>query len=179
MLPTFITPEMFFPFQASMNAYAFNLRTRTLNSLLNNLIQIPTTFLMGYILDSERFGSRKRRAFIGISIDAIWITGTYIAQTIWLSKWKFNRAIGGPEIDVHDAAYGGAVIIYMLYAAQYGIFQNVVLWILGTLTNDPHKTAAMGGLFVGGKISVQTEIYRKLTFVTFSFIRRYSHILWC
>jgi len=36
-----------------------------------------------------------------------------------------------------------------MYAAQYGIFQNVVLYVLGTLTNEPRKTAAIGGLFVG------------------------------
>ena len=27
----------------------------------------------------------------------------------------------------------------------------VVIYVLGTLTNEPRKTAAMGGLFVGGK----------------------------
>lgn len=153
MLPCFFTPEVFFPFQASMNAYAFNLRTRTLNSLLNNLIQIPLTMGFGYILDNEKFGSRKKRAFIGITFDAVWITSTYIAQTIWLASWKFDRSIPGPSIDCMDPAYAGAVVIYMCYAAQYGIFQNMVLYVLGTLTNQPRNSADMGGLFVGGKYS--------------------------
>ena len=47
LLPTFFTPELFFPLQASMNAYAFSLRTRPLNSVLTSFIQIPTTFAMG------------------------------------------------------------------------------------------------------------------------------------
>lgn len=76
MLPAFFTPEIFFPFQSSMNAYVFNLRTRTLNTLLNNLIQIPTTLGLGFMLDNEKLGSRRRRAFIGITVDMIWITGT-------------------------------------------------------------------------------------------------------
>lgn len=58
-----------------MNAYAFNLRTRVLNSLLNNLIQIPTTLGLGFLLDNERLGTRRERAMIGITIDAVWITG--------------------------------------------------------------------------------------------------------
>ena len=58
-----------------MNAYAFNLRTRVLNSLLNNLIQIPTTLGLGFLLDNERLGTRRKRAMIGITIDAVWITG--------------------------------------------------------------------------------------------------------
>lgn len=71
----FFTPEVFFPFQASLNAYAFNLRTRVLNSLLNNLIQIPTVLGLGFLLDNEKLGTRRRRAMIGITIDAVWITG--------------------------------------------------------------------------------------------------------
>jgi len=87
MIPTFFTPGLFFPLQASMNAYACNLRTRSLNSVLTSAIQVPTTFAMGYILDNEKLGRRRTRAFIGIGIDAVWITGAYIAQTIWLSSW--------------------------------------------------------------------------------------------
>jgi len=153
LLPCMFVPEMFFPFQASLNAYAFNLRTRVLNSLLNNLIQIPTSLFLGYILDNENIGSRRKRAFIGITFDTVWIVGTYIAQTVWLASWKFDRSVPGPMIDCTDSAYAGAVVIYMLYAAQYGIFQNMVIYILGTLTNEPRKSAAMGGLCVGGKLT--------------------------
>lgn len=124
LLPCLFAAEMFFPFQASMNAYVFNLRTRILNSLLNNLIQIPTCLFLGWILDNERFGTRKTRALIGITFDAVWITGTYIAQTAWLASWKFDRSVSGPMIDCTDPAYAGAVIIYILYAAQYGIVSN-------------------------------------------------------
>ncbi|RFU31056.1 hypothetical protein B7463_g5272, partial [Scytalidium lignicola] len=149
MLPTFFAPEMFFPLQSSINAYAFSLRTRSLNAVLGSFIQIPTSVAMGYILDNEKFGRRKTRAFIGIAIDAIWITGAYIAQTVWLASWKFDRSVEGPSIDVSDAAYPGAIIIYLFYATQYGIFQNLVIWLFGTLTNDPPRQSAMGGLFVG------------------------------
>ncbi|KAK5727817.1 hypothetical protein LTR17_012475 [Elasticomyces elasticus] len=105
LVPCMVAPEMFFPFQASMNAYAFNLRTRVLNSMLNNLIQIPTCLFLGWILDNEKLGTRKRRACFGITFVAVWILGAYVAQT--------------------------------------------VLYVLGTLTNEPRKTAAIGGLFVG------------------------------
>ncbi|EXJ89091.1 hypothetical protein A1O3_02155 [Capronia epimyces CBS 606.96] len=163
LIPTMFAPEVFFPLQASINAYAFNLRTRTLNSLLNNLIQIPVTIGMGLVLDREKLGTRKVRAFIGITIDAVWITGAYIAQTIWLSSWKFDRSVPGPSIDVRDKAYAGAVVIYMLYAAQYGIFQNLVIYVLGGLTNEPRRSAAMSGLFVGGKTPQEPLQDQKLT----------------
>ena len=111
-----------------MNAYAFNLRNDVLNSLLNNLVQIPTRLLLELMLE---------------------ITRAYIAPTAWLSSWNFDRSIAGPIIDYTDPAYAGAVTICMFYAAQYGIFQNMVIHILSSLTNYPRKSAAMGGLFLG------------------------------
>lgn len=161
MIPTFFIPEMFFPFQSSMNAYAFNLRTRTLNCLLNNLIQIPTTMIMGLLLDSPKIKSRKKRAILGITFDAVWITAAYIAQTIWLASWKFDRKIAGPSIDCTDPAYAGAIVIYMVYAAQYGMFQNVVVYVMGTLTNDPYMSASIAGLFVACTSS-PAKLYQSL-----------------
>lgn len=154
MIPCFIAPEMFFPLSSSINAYTYNLRTRTLNSMLGNAIQIPATFAMGWILDNKRLGSRKRRGLIAIAVDAVIITGTYIAQTIWLHSWKFNRSIAGPSIDCTDAAYPGAVVIYLLYVMQYGIFQNVVIWTFGTLSNDPKILAQLAGIYVGSESSL-------------------------
>jgi hypothetical protein len=39
-------------------------------------------------------------------------------------------------------------IIYLCYGAQYGMFQNTVLWLLGSLTNQPSRAGHMVGLFV-------------------------------
>jgi hypothetical protein len=152
MLPAFFSVEAFVVLQSSLNAYAYNLRTRSLNNVLINLIQFPFSLGLAYlVLDNERLGSRKRRGLIAVSFDAVWITGTYIAQTIWLSSWKFDKTVAGPNIDWKDDAYPGALIIYLCYGAQYGIFQITVLWILGALSNDPLILGNCSGLFVAGK----------------------------
>jgi hypothetical protein len=148
MLPTFYAGEVFLVLQTSINAYAYNLRTRSLNNVLTNITQIPFTILTGYLLDNEKLGSRRRRGMIVVVVDTIFITGTYIAQTIWLASWKFDRNIAGPSIDWTDSSYPGAVIIYLCYGAQYGMFQNTVLWLLGSLTNQPSRLGHMAGLFV-------------------------------
>lgn len=151
LLPGMFLPEVSLVVSSSLNAYAFNLRTRSLNTVLVNAIQLPLALGMGWLLDNEKIGRRRIRGLIALSFVAVWVTGVYIAQTIWLNSWKFDRGIQGPEIDVYDAAYPGAVIIYLIYGGQYGIFQNVVLWLLGSLTNDPRKNAIQCGIFVGGK----------------------------
>jgi hypothetical protein len=152
MLPTFFSAEAFMVLQSSLNAYAYNLRTRSLNNILINVIQFPFAFGLAYlVLDNERLGSRKRRGLIAVLFDTIWITGTYIAQTIWLSSWKFDKTVAGPNIDYTDNSYPGALIIYLCYGAQYGIFQNTVLWVLGSLSNDPFILGNYSGLFVSGE----------------------------
>ncbi|ETS75937.1 hypothetical protein PFICI_12881 [Pestalotiopsis fici W106-1] len=150
LLPAFFTPEAFIVLQSSLNAYAFNLRTRSLNNFLNYIFQIPSALFVGYfILDNNRLGSRRRRGLLAIGFNSTLILGTYVALTIWLHSWNFNRNIEGPMIDLKDAAYPGAVVIYILYGAQYGIFQNTVLWLVGSLSNQPGAMAHMGGIFVG------------------------------
>jgi hypothetical protein len=148
MIPVFFTPEMFFPMEASINAYAFNLRSRTLNTMLGNAIQMPVTLGYGYLLDNPALGSRRRRAFIGIATVATWVLGAYIAQTIWLDSWKFDRSIPGPSIDIHDDAYPGALIIYLFMVGQYGVFQNTVIYVFGCITNHPEKVARIAGIFI-------------------------------
>lgn len=150
MIPVAFIPEMFMPLQASMNAYAYNLRTRSLNNVLNNVTQIPTVVACGLFLDNKNL-RRKTKAFIAVTIIMVWVVGSYIAQTIWLASWKFDRHVPGPSIDYKDAAYPGAVIIYLFYGGQYGMFQNTVVWIIGSLTNDPHQLAHFSGIFVGRK----------------------------
>ncbi|CAH0023108.1 unnamed protein product [Clonostachys rhizophaga] len=149
MLPAFFTPEAFIVLQSSLNAYAFNLRTRSLNNVLSYACQIPVALFVGYVLlDNKRLGSRRRRGLLTIGFDAIWITGTYIALTLWLHSWGFDRSIPGPNIDITDAAWPGAVAIYVLYGSQYGIFQNTVLWVLGSMSNEPKLMAHLGGVMV-------------------------------
>ena len=117
MLPTFYAGEVFLVLQSSINAYAYNLRTRSLNNVLTNIVQIPFTLLIGHLLDNPRLGSRRQRGMIVVVIDAIFITGTYIAQTVWLASRKFDRNVPGPAIDWTDSSYPGAVIIYLCYGA--------------------------------------------------------------
>lgn len=72
-------------------------------------------------------------------------------QTVWLHTWKFDRKVAGPSIDLHDAAYPGAIIIYLLYGGQWGMFQNTIIYLVGAMANDPYWLANVSGLFVGRK----------------------------
>ena len=57
MLPIFYTGEVFLVLQSSINAYAYNLRTRSLNNVLTNITQIPFTIRTSYLLNNENLSS--------------------------------------------------------------------------------------------------------------------------
>jgi hypothetical protein len=151
MLPACFAAEIFVVLQSSINAYAFNIRTRSLNTVLGNFIQITFAIGVGYVLDSDKLGARRRRGLWAIIFGAIWVTGAYTAQTTWLSSWKFDRKISGPLIDWTDSSYPAAVIIYLAYGAQNGFFQGTILWLFGAMTNQPERLVHMGGLCTAGK----------------------------
>jgi len=68
LLPPIFAAEMALALQSSLNGYYFNLRTRSLNNVMFNFIQLPASFGMTYILDNTRFGKRKMRSLIGITV---------------------------------------------------------------------------------------------------------------
>ena len=71
--------EKYFPIQASLSAYAFEIRTKVLKNLFNSLVEIPVSLALSRLLDNERLGLHERTAMSLIACIAIWITGIYIA----------------------------------------------------------------------------------------------------
>lgn len=151
MLPAMFAAEIFVCLQSSLNAYAYNLRTRNLNNVLTNVVQIIFNLFVSWIMGLEKLGTRKRRAIVIVVFDAVWVTGTYVAQTIWLASWQLDRNVPGPAIDWKDPAYPGAVVIYLAYGAQNGFFQNTIYWLLSAMTNQPERLVHMAGLATSGR----------------------------
>jgi hypothetical protein len=170
MIPAFFTPEVSLVMSSSLKAFAFNLRTRCLNNMLVHLTQIPLALGLGWLLDSEKLGRRRNRGLIAIGIVSVWLTGVYIAQTAWLHSWDFDRSLAGPSIDLPDSSYPGAVVIYLMYGGSYGIFQNVVLWVLGSLSNEPKKLALTGGVFVSGMCLLRVARHEEKELILFHIV---------
>jgi len=119
LLPAIFAAEMALALQSSLNGYYFNLRTRSLNNVVFNGIQIPASLLMSYILDNPRFGLRRTRALIGVSVTAAVTLGVCSAEAAWLVQHKINREELGPLTDWTDSAFGGAFAIYAIYGTVF------------------------------------------------------------
>lgn len=119
LLPAIFVAEMALALESSLNGYFFNLRTRSLNNVMFNFIQIPASIGMTWILDSPRFGRRKTRALIGITVMSAITLGICSAEAAWLSQHNLDRHGTGPSTDWKDSAFAGAFVIYVIYGSVY------------------------------------------------------------
>jgi hypothetical protein len=119
LLPAIFVAEMALALQSSLNGYYFNLRTRSLNNVMFNFIQIPASIGMTFILDNPRFGKRKTRALIGISVMSAVTLGICSAEAAWLAEHHINRNVAGPSTDWKDSQFAGAFVIYIIYGSVY------------------------------------------------------------
>lgn len=119
LLPAIMAAEMALALQSSLNAYYFNLRARSLNNVAFNFIQIPASIGLTYILDNPRFGLRKTRALIGISVMSAVTLGICSAEAAWLAQRKINRDVPGPSVDWSESEFAGGFVIYTIYGSVY------------------------------------------------------------
>lgn len=149
LLPAIFAAEMALALQSSLNGYYFNLRTRSLNNVMFNFIQLPASFALTYILDSPRFGKRKTRSLIGITVMSAITLGICSAETGWLVENNINRNVDGPSIDWTDSEFVAPFIIYIIYGSVYSIYQIATQYVICALTNDPERLARYAGVFRG------------------------------
>ena len=120
LLPAIFAAEMALALQSSLNGYYFNLRTRSLNNVGFNFIQLPASYGMAFILDNPRlFGRRRTRALIGISVSSAITLAICSAEAAWLAQHNINRNEAGPSTDWTDSAFPGAFVIYVIYGSIY------------------------------------------------------------
>lgn len=147
LFPMFCASNWFYTYQFNdVNAARFNVRTRSLNSLLYWLFQMLGSIAVGVILDWQRF-SRPTRARIGYSIIffsslAIWGGGLKFQLGVTRENVKEN-----PLIDFKDSDYIGPMFLYIGYGALDAAFQSFIFWILGTFSNNPKKVALYASFY--------------------------------
>lgn len=151
LFPMFFSSNWFYAYQFNdFNAGRFNLRTRSLNSLLYWFCQMVGAILMGSILDLKWF-NRKSRAKIGFVFLMV------MSLAIWGGGLKFQLEFTREDVkeekfvplDFKSGSYIGPMFLYMFYGCYDAFFQNYVLWIIGALSNNPRKTAIYAGFYKG------------------------------
>jgi MFS family permease len=157
LFPMFFASNWFYAYQFNdFNAGRFNLRTRSLNSLLYWLSQMVGALVIGYILDMPWY-KRRTRAKIG------WVIVFVLGMSIWGGGLAFEKQFtredvtAGPNgeppllapIDYKDGKYIGPMFLYIFYGVYDAVYQSFILWTLGAMSNNPKKTALYAGFYKG------------------------------
>ncbi|EXJ92801.1 hypothetical protein A1O3_01355 [Capronia epimyces CBS 606.96] len=147
MIPAFLPAECFLVYGGSVNAFHNNLRTRCLLSFISVVLQVPAGWGLQAILDHKTW-KRRTRAFIGLGVVGI----PLIAAWIWEIVRVRNYDRSNPPTRAMDWSDDGFVAIFFLFMMNWvfsSLWQYIILYFLGTLTNSPRKAANYAGVFRG------------------------------
>jgi MFS family permease len=123
--PMFLASNWFYSYHFNaVNGAYFNIRTRSLNSILYWLSQMIGAFIFGQTLDMKWF-SRPMRARINFGLlfaitMGIWGGGLVFQRT-------FTRSVK-PTQDFADHGYVGPMFLYMFYGFYDAAFQTCTYW---------------------------------------------------
>lgn len=126
LFPMFLASNWFYGYQFNaVNGAYFNIRTRSLNSLLYWLMQMVGAFVFGQLLDLKRL-SRPARA------RALFVLLLLVTMGVWGAGYIFQRTFSResvkPIMDFTDRGYPGPMLLYMFYGFYDAAFQTSAYW---------------------------------------------------
>ncbi|KAJ5438518.1 membrane transporter [Penicillium daleae] len=143
-----IATEMSSALIPTLSAYAFNLRTRSLNSVIFWAVQIPSTFLYSLVLDNNRF-SRRVRGIMALTIAASVVVVSWALALKIQVQHQLRRDLPSPDWDWTDSQYGEFSAMLIFTGIAYAIDQMIVMWVISAFSNEPRLLARYGGFFKG------------------------------
>jgi hypothetical protein len=148
MIPCFFVSETYLVFLGSTNAWRNNLRTRCLCSFVAVVLQIPFSLGLQQILDHSSW-RRRKRALLGLAYIAIPLWAAWIWEIVRVSRWH-GRGDPPPAMDWTDDGFAAELVLFVLNWVSSTLWQYLILYYLGALTNDPYTASHYGGGFRAG-----------------------------
>ncbi|KAI0014730.1 major facilitator superfamily domain-containing protein [Xylariomycetidae sp. FL0641] len=154
LFPMFFTSNVFYTYQQNgLNAAHFNLRTRSLNSLLYWLAQIFGAIVFGYALDFPKI-RRSLRAKIAFGMlfsltFAIWGGGYDWQMQQPPRRVVTQEGYEALKTDWTDSDYIGPMFLYIFYGFYDACWQTSVYWYMGALSNSGRRVANLAGFYKG------------------------------
>lgn len=128
--------------------YYFSLRTRALNTILYNVLQVILPAILAALLDAQWIGIRKVRGIIGVIFTAATTISLATSELIYF-KQKVDRTKPGPSMDWSDPGYANIMILHLLWGGCFCCWTFMVQWIMGSMSNKPEVLSRYAGLFKG------------------------------
>ncbi|KAK4507794.1 hypothetical protein PRZ48_001529 [Zasmidium cellare] len=159
LFPMFFASNWFYTYQFNdVNLARFDIRTRSLNSLLYWCSQIFAALAWGALLDTPRL-KRKTRARVGL------LALFAITMGLWGGGYAFQttydrQSAPHQQLDWTSKGYAGPVILYICYGLFDAIWQTYIYWTLGAISNDSRKLAILAGFYKSLQSAGAAIVYR-------------------
>ncbi|KAL8738891.1 MAG: hypothetical protein Q9181_000418 [Wetmoreana brouardii] len=127
---------------SSLNSLYFNIRSRSLNSLMFNVMQIVGAIWIGLMLDSWKIASRRTRGVVTVATVALMVIAGWVGLTVWVYRNPMDL-LNPPLFDWTDGPFVGFFVLNLIFG------MIMVIWIISTFTNDPEQLARLAGLVKG------------------------------
>lgn len=126
LFPMFIASNWFYSYQFNgVNGAYFNIRTRSLNSLLYWLMQMVGAFVFGSLQDMKYFKRTTRAKIVFVILFAV-------TMGVWGGGYAFQKGFTREstdgEVDWTDSGYIGPMFLYMFYGFYDAAFQTCSYW---------------------------------------------------
>ncbi|PKY06933.1 DUF895 domain membrane protein [Aspergillus campestris IBT 28561] len=147
LFPMFLASNWFYAYHFnSVNGAYFDIRTRSLNSLLYWLMQMVGALFFGQTLDLKWL-SRPNRAKLNLFLLLAITMGT------WGGGYAFQKGYTRETVeatkDWTDSGYVGPMFLYIFYGFYDAAFQTCTYWFMGSLSNNGRKLANFAGFYKG------------------------------
>ncbi|CED85344.1 Uncharacterized conserved protein [Phaffia rhodozyma] len=120
------------PYQSTFLSLYFTVRTRALASLLSAILGVSVNFMLGIFLDSRRFtlATRARVSFLIV-------TAMMLASWVWglVIQIQFSKRAKAPSLDFGSPDFARAYCLYLLYALNTSVTQNVLYFYIGAISS--------------------------------------------
>ncbi|KAF7301534.1 hypothetical protein MIND_00718900 [Mycena indigotica] len=150
LFPMFFASNWFYAWQFNdFNGALFNIRTRSLNSMLYWSSQIVGSLIMAFVLDRKGV-SRRTRAFIGWAIVFVMVFVVHGWSYHYVIQYERDSPIvtdPTKRIDFSEKRYVGRVFLYIFFGLLDAMWQTCVYWMMGAMSNDPSKLAYFTGFY--------------------------------
>ncbi|KAK3814286.1 MAG: major facilitator superfamily domain-containing protein [Benniella sp.] len=151
LIPAFFFSNFSYTYQFNdFNGFNFNIRTRSLNSILFWVAQIIGALVIGYLLDRLPM-KRPRRAMLGLLVIAFLFMATWIGALMMQLKHKWERRIVDHTKDLidyeHADSYPGPLAIYAMFGFCDAAFAVYCYWLMGALSNKHDELSRYAGFF--------------------------------
>ncbi|CAN6655245.1 hypothetical protein TRVA0_028S00320 [Trichomonascus vanleenenianus] len=163
LFPMFFCSNWFYTYQFNVfNLAKFNVRTRSLNSLLYWTMQIVGALSWGLFLDWEKYNRKTRakvfHAVVFVLTFAIWGGGYAFQKDFTRQDVTDGKVVAMDWTD--GRKYIGPMFLYMFYGFYDAVWQTYVYWLLGALTNSSRKLGLYAGFYKGIQSAGSAIVWR-------------------